>query len=612
MSSTTRRSVPPRQQHVHGPNDRQRRLSRGPEQQRLGHGQRQRDQSGTLQLELNGINVANPLTISGNGVGGTRGALGQYANYTSTYSGPVTLAGNSSVYVNQGTMTVSGNIGELNSGTVLTKIGTARCVLSGTNTYSGGTQVSAGILQFNASSAIPSTGLITVNSGGVAAVGGAYGTGGMLDQAFLGMVATSSSGVVAMATSDTNNLDFNASGLSGVSLGSVGNNTYSGVITPGANGCLLGGGAGLLSISGSLGGASTNVQYNGNVALIGSNSNSYGGATVVNNGSVYLNMAGGTVAVPSGGTVQMGGGNAAQPNLRMQQSNQFGPGVVMTFANTSGNWARFDLAATSQTLAGLIAGNISTQGAQVVQNVGLDGLGSGTGTLTLNGAGSYLYNGYLRNQDNSGHTNLLSLVMAGAGEQSLVGNNITYSGNTTVTSGTLQFYNARNFSNGNVPSNTLTIAGGAVLEFYTDNATSTTDNANQVLGSTQAGGTTITGAGIFRKTGNGILASGQGSAGQYLTMAMSAGGLIDIEGGTFRNGGWQDTTWTNNLASMYIAAGAAFDLWDGNTVYINALNGPGTVTKQQGNGGTVNLTLGVNNGSGTSAGRSRIPTPLSP
>ena len=35
------------------------------------------------------------------------------------------------------------------------------------------------------------------------------------------------------------------------------------------------------------------------------------------------------------------------------------------------------------------------------------------------------------------------------------------------------------------------------------------------------------------------------------------GGTIDIEGGTLRNGGWQDANWTTNLASMNIAAGGS-------------------------------------------------------
>ena len=180
--------------------------------------------------------------------------------------------------------------------------------------------------------------------------------------------------------------------------------------------------------------------------------------TIVNNGSVYFNLTGGALAVPAGGTLQMGAGNTNQPNLIMRQSNQFGSGIVMNFANASGNYGRFDLEGTNQTLAGLNAGSLSTLGGGVVQNVGPDGTGTGTSTLTLNGGGNYLYNGYVRDEDNGTHTNQLALVYSGTGSQTVVGSQITYTGNTTVSSGTLEFYNTRAFSNGSVPSNTLSVA----------------------------------------------------------------------------------------------------------------------------------------------------------
>ena len=52
---------------------------------------------------------------------------------------------------------------------------------------------------------------------------------------------------------------------------------------------------------------------------------------------------------------------------------------------------------------------------------------------------------------------------------------------------------------------------------------------------------------------------------------------------------------------MNIAAGASMDLWDGVPVYIDALTGAGTVTKQQGNA-AGSLTVGVAGGSGTFTG----------
>ena len=81
---------------------------------------------------------------------------------------------------------------------------------------------------------------------------------------------------------------------------------------------------------------------------------------------------------------------------------------------------------------------------------------------------------------------------------------------------------------------------------------------------------------------------------------MSPGALIDIEAGTLKNGGWASTIWTNNQASMYIASGGTFDIWNGITVYIDALNGSGTI--KCGSGGPGPMYIGVANGSGTFSG----------
>lgn len=56
------------------------------------------------------------------------------------------------------------------SGTSLTKIGTNTQVLSGANTYNGGTNINAGTLQFGKTFAMPLTGNVTVNSSGTLAV----------------------------------------------------------------------------------------------------------------------------------------------------------------------------------------------------------------------------------------------------------------------------------------------------------------------------------------------------------------------------------------------------------------------------------------------------------
>ncbi len=52
----------------------------------------------------------------------------------------------------------------------MTKTGTDRQTISGTNTYGGGTTINGGTLQFGQTISMPASGNVTVNSGGTLAV----------------------------------------------------------------------------------------------------------------------------------------------------------------------------------------------------------------------------------------------------------------------------------------------------------------------------------------------------------------------------------------------------------------------------------------------------------
>ncbi len=220
-----------------------------------------------------------------------------------------------------------------------------------------------------------------------------------------------------------------------------------------------------------------------------------------------------------------------------------------------------------------------------------NGSGTFSGTIFNNNTGL----GY---GGNSGGN--LSLVKNGTGTQVLSGFN-TAAGNTSVNNGTLRLVDLITFSSGGGPANTISIAPGATLDFNVGTSTGfTTDGAHQGLGTT--GGTTINGAGTWLKTGNGILAlGGQGGNGSTVTVAMT-GGIIDIQGGTLRNGGWAGGIWSNNKAALNLGNSATFDLWDGNTVFVDALTGTGIVDKLQNAGSNRLLTAGVNGGTGIFSG----------
>ena len=150
------------------------------------------------------------------------------------------------------------------------------------------------------------------------------------------------------------------------------------------------------------------------------------------------------------------------------------------------------------------------------------------------------------------------LTKSGAGTMTLTGAN-TYTGGTTIGAGTFKVQGVA-FS---TTPGTWSISSGAVLN---------------IDGNTgMASGTTIlSGAGTLRVTG-GTFWNGTGS-GYNITMSLGSGGLIDVQSGaTMKNGGWQNITWTSNLATLNVDG--TFDVYDGNTVTVDALTGSGTVDK---------------------------------
>ncbi|MDI1249894.1 MAG: autotransporter-associated beta strand repeat-containing protein [Lacunisphaera sp.] len=99
---------------------------------------------GTLALNGTGLAVAEGLTLNGTGSAG-QGAL-HTATGTNTWTGTVALGGDASIGAASGTtLTVSGVVSGAD-GNDLTKAGSGTLVLSGTNTYTGATNVTAGTL----------------------------------------------------------------------------------------------------------------------------------------------------------------------------------------------------------------------------------------------------------------------------------------------------------------------------------------------------------------------------------------------------------------------------------------------------------------------------------
>ncbi len=110
-----------------------------------------------LNINFNGISAIYPA-------GGTGSATASIA--AGSTSPDISLAGSSSVYVNPNvTLTIGLTIGDPQTGaTAVTKTGNGTLVLSGSNDYSGGTDVTAGTLIVDAATALPNGSSLTIGN----------------------------------------------------------------------------------------------------------------------------------------------------------------------------------------------------------------------------------------------------------------------------------------------------------------------------------------------------------------------------------------------------------------------------------------------------------------
>ena len=311
---------------------------------------------------------AGSTTLSGANTytGGTTVSSGTLQGNTTSLQGAIT--NNSTVIFDQST---TGTYSSVMSGTGgLTKQGDGTLVLSGTNTYSGGTTVSSGTLQGNTASL---QGSIT-NNGKVVFDQSSAGTfSGTI--AGSGAVVVQNSGTVVLTGTNT------YSGGTTVSSGTLQGNTASlqGSITN--NGKVVFDQSSAGTFSGTIAGSgAVVVQNSGTVVLAGSNS--YSGGTTVSGGT--LSVAGtaptgtGDVVISSAATI-MGTGTIAG---NMVVAGTFKPGnspgylsVAQNVTLGAGGVYQQDIAGTTQASSATPVGatgyySFLTVGGQLLINSG--------------------------------------------------------------------------------------------------------------------------------------------------------------------------------------------------------------------------------------------------
>ena len=410
-------------------------------------------------LVINGGN----LTVSpGQTLTNTSGALLFASSNTVGGAGNYTGAAENQITVNSG---ITGTIGAAITGSqYLEKSGAGTLVLSGSNTYTSATTVTAGTLLLTGTN--NSTGATTVKSGATLILGGTS-NGGLasgnlsIDSSSVVQAQTQAANLtnsisIASSTSSSNPIFSGSQNISiagnvtftqGTSTGLT--NNITGMLTlgsPGSNIYLATGGTG----------QARTIAGTGNTILAGNIANSNATATassltVTNTGVTTLsgtNTYNGTTWVQAG-TLQLAkmaslynGSNASWTGANINVKS----GATLAMNVDSAGTAGFDAGNLTTLLSGISAAGNATTGLQAGAIIGLD-----TGTAT---GGTFTQGNAIANSTGA-NGGAVSVTKLGNGTLVLDKAN-TYTGSTLVTSGTLVI-------NGSTTSPTVTVSANANL-----------------------------------------------------------------------------------------------------------------------------------------------------
>jgi fibronectin-binding autotransporter adhesin len=303
-----------------------------------------------------------------------------------------------------GSGTFSGNITNGTGTAGLIKVGIGRHVLTGINTYNGGTTISQGTLQFGNITAMPSSGAVAVSSG--AAIGIDLGGAGDWTTGTSG-VGTLGGLLAGVGGAGTSTVTY--SGDAGLRLNVAANSAYS------------------ATIANPSGSTSLQLIKDGTSSLTLSGNNSYSGGTTLVNGALIVAS---NTAIPSTGTIRLNGGTI--------QSND---ATARTFSNPVLIGGNFTVGGTGDLTFSDTGASALGATRQITVNTGINA----TFAQAFSGSGA-------------------GITKAGAGTLVLTGNN-TYTGATSIDAGTLVLNNDGDVTGSAVTfggSNTgLTITGGS-------------------------------------------------------------------------------------------------------------------------------------------------------
>ena len=570
---------------------------------------------GTLDLSGNSLTVN---ALSGSSAGTIQSGVAGAITLTASAATSSTFAG-----------TIQNGLGTVG----FTKSGAGTLTFSGSNGYTGRTQVNGGTLALNNTSALAGTGTLSFGGGSlqysasntrdysakILSSGSAISidtngqsvtfasgldssnTGGLTKTGLGTLTLTASNGYTGGTTISSGTLQVGNGGTTGSINGNVVNNAtlafnrsnasiFSGVIS----------GTGGLAISGS-----------GAVTLTGNNT--YTGVTTVRQtgaaGSVVLQIGNGGTTGSIAGNVVITATSSADYSLVFNRSDDLTYSGTITAANGPGGMRK--LGAGTLTLTGSFqtgAGIKVSEGAVQIGDGGTTG--AFNGAVVLENNSSFIYN---RSVDLTRYS-LLSgtgtLIKRGAGTLTLGGTSNTYSGGTTISGGAL----ATDTSGALPTGGAVTITSGTLdLSGYSATIGTLSGSSGGTITSGSAGSITLTSTSATNSTYAGTITNGlgtmaftkQGAGTLTLSGTSSYTGATTISGGvlaygvsnalsnstavTVAGGGLGIGSYTDTVASFTITSGSLFG--SGKLTAATYALGGGTVA---GNLGTGSMTVTAN------------------
>ncbi|TAE89987.1 MAG: hypothetical protein EAZ81_11540, partial [Verrucomicrobia bacterium] len=602
-------------------------------------------------LDLNGTTMTgtNALTLNGTGIT-SAGALTNSSATAATYAGLVNLGSSSSIVAgagnitlsNAGTITGSGfglTVGGAFNTTINSIIGTGSgslikqdagvLTLTGANSYTGGTTISAGTLRVgNATALGGNAGAVSVSSGAVLDLNGTTmtgtnaltlnGTGINSAGALINSSATAATyaGLVSLGSSSSiiagsGNITLSNAGTItgaglGLTVGGASNTTINSIIGTGS-GSLIKQDAGVLTLTGAnsyTGGTtlSAGTLVVGNASALGSAAS----ALTLNGGTLRIALDQGTpistYATTIGGDVTIQGSKATANSS----------GVTQTLGNLS--IGANTLSISSNNLIVNTGYGITFGATSLTGNAIFDVANNGTATGTLTISGLITETGSARSITKNGAGNLVlnlqsnvspqassfsggatinagTLILANAlgtgGQQTTPGGNSSGTFNLGGSSGTatatlaignnnIVFNNAINVRGGSSGTKTLSVSGSSV------NATqggTITLNDNLTI-STAATNSSMTLAGVVEDGVNGargITVSGSGTV--RFTNANTYTGTTTINSGNTLQIGNAGATGSISSSSSIVNNGTISVNRTGSITLLNSISGNGGLTK---------------------------------